>query len=251
MRRVAVNILRALGYQVREAEDGPSALAILQQPDPIDLLFTDLIMPNGIERAGTADARARALRPGLKALFTSGYSEQFIRGQGPDRGGRRAAEQALPVAQARRGHPRRARRARRVAARQSGDVATSAYLCDVISRRPSMLWSVNIGRIAGTAVRIHVTFLLFLGWIFIASWYSGGRAAWSGLAFMILLFACVLAHEFGHIFTARVRGRDAAATRHGRRIARQEPDGWNPYQQHFCSRVFSAWPLSKRYRRRA
>jgi Zn-dependent protease/CBS domain-containing protein len=70
-----------------------------------------------------------------------------------------------------------------------------------------MLWSINIGSIAGTAVRIHITFLLFLGWIFIASWYSGGQqAAWSGLAFMILLFVCVLAHEFGHIFTARAFG---------------------------------------------
>ncbi len=69
-----------------------------------------------------------------------------------------------------------------------------------------MSWSINIGRIAGTAVRIHLTFLLFLGWIFIASWYSGGQqAAWSSLLFMILLFACVLAHEFGHIFTARRR----------------------------------------------
>jgi stage IV sporulation protein FB len=70
-----------------------------------------------------------------------------------------------------------------------------------------MLWSINIGTIAGTAVRIHITFLLFLGWIFLASWYSGGpQAAWSSLAFMILLFACVLAHEFGHIFTARAFG---------------------------------------------
>ena len=70
-----------------------------------------------------------------------------------------------------------------------------------------MSWSINVGRIAGTAVRIHVTFLLFLGWIFLASWYSGGaQAAWSGLAFMLLLFACVLAHEFGHIFTARAFG---------------------------------------------
>jgi stage IV sporulation protein FB len=67
-----------------------------------------------------------------------------------------------------------------------------------------MLWSVNIGSIAGTAIRIHVTFLLFLVWIFVTSYISGGaEAAWSGLAFMLLLFACVLAHEFGHIFTAR------------------------------------------------
>jgi stage IV sporulation protein FB len=70
-----------------------------------------------------------------------------------------------------------------------------------------MSWSVNIGSIAGTAVRIHFTFLLFLAWLFVASWASGGpAAAWQGLAFMLLLFACVLAHEFGHIFTARAFG---------------------------------------------
>jgi Zn-dependent protease/CBS domain-containing protein len=70
-----------------------------------------------------------------------------------------------------------------------------------------MGWSVNIGTIAGTAVRIHVTFLLFLVWIFVASYISGGpQAAWNSTAFMVLLFACVLAHEFGHIFTARAFG---------------------------------------------
>ena len=70
-----------------------------------------------------------------------------------------------------------------------------------------MSWSLNIGTIAGTAVRVHVTFLLFLGWIFAASWVAGGPStAWQGLAFMVLLFACVVAHEFGHIFTARAFG---------------------------------------------
>src|SRR5215467_1871295 len=70
-----------------------------------------------------------------------------------------------------------------------------------------MSWSLNIGTIAGTAVRIHITFLLFLGWIFAASWVSGGpQEAWQGLAFLLLLFACVVAHEFGHIFTARAFG---------------------------------------------
>jgi Zn-dependent protease/CBS domain-containing protein len=70
-----------------------------------------------------------------------------------------------------------------------------------------MGWSVNIGSIAGTAVRIHITFLIFLAWIFAAGWASGGAtAAWSGLVFLILLFACVLAHEFGHILTARAFG---------------------------------------------
>lgn len=67
-----------------------------------------------------------------------------------------------------------------------------------------MLWSVSIGSIAGTVIRIHVTFLLFLIWIFISSYMTAGpEAAWSGLAFIVLLFACVVAHEFGHILMAR------------------------------------------------
>jgi Zn-dependent protease/CBS domain-containing protein len=70
-----------------------------------------------------------------------------------------------------------------------------------------MRWSLNIGTIAGTAVRVHITFLLFLVWIFAADYASGGPdEAWTGLLFMVLLFACVLAHEFGHIFTARSFG---------------------------------------------
>jgi stage IV sporulation protein FB len=70
-----------------------------------------------------------------------------------------------------------------------------------------MSWSLNIGRIAGTAIRVHITFLLFLGWIFVASWVAGGpETAWPALAFLLLLFACVVAHEFGHIFTARAFG---------------------------------------------
>ena len=48
---------------------------------------------------------------------------------------------------------------------------------------------------------------MFLVWIFVASYLSGGaQAAWSGTAFMVLLFVCVLAHEFGHIFTAKAFG---------------------------------------------
>jgi stage IV sporulation protein FB len=70
-----------------------------------------------------------------------------------------------------------------------------------------MGWSLNIGSIAGTAVRIHITFLLFLGWIFGAAYVSGGQAsAWTSLIFILLVFLCVLAHEFGHIFTARAFG---------------------------------------------
>ncbi len=70
-----------------------------------------------------------------------------------------------------------------------------------------MSWSLNIGTVAGTVVRIHLTFLLFLAWIFAASYAQGGSAsAYDSLFFMVLLFTCVLLHEFGHIFTARAFG---------------------------------------------
>jgi stage IV sporulation protein FB len=70
-----------------------------------------------------------------------------------------------------------------------------------------MSWSLNIGKVAGTVVRVHLTFLLFLAWIFAASYASNGAAsAWNTVAFMVLLFLCVLLHEFGHIFTARAFG---------------------------------------------
>ena len=67
-----------------------------------------------------------------------------------------------------------------------------------------MPWSLTVGTIFGTAVRIHVTFLLFLVWIWAAYYRQGGSAAaWEGVAFVLLLFLCVLLHEFGHVLTAR------------------------------------------------
>ena len=62
----------------------------------------------------------------------------------------------------------------------------------------------TVGRLAGTAVRVHITFILFLVWISVSDYARGGTAAaWSSLVFIILVFACVVAHEFGHILTAR------------------------------------------------
>lgn len=70
-----------------------------------------------------------------------------------------------------------------------------------------MWWSLSIGWIAETVVRVHVTFLLFLVWILVSGYIVGGAsAAWNELAFVMLLFLCVLAHEFGHILTARLFG---------------------------------------------
>ncbi|HMK90795.1 MAG TPA: site-2 protease family protein [Methylocystis sp.] len=67
-----------------------------------------------------------------------------------------------------------------------------------------MGWSITIGRFAGTAVRIHVTFLLFLAWIgFSAYQHGGSAAALDSVLFIVSIFSCVVLHEFGHILVAR------------------------------------------------
>ncbi|MEX0591543.1 MAG: ATP-binding protein [Xanthobacteraceae bacterium] len=81
VRRVTVTLLESLGYRVVQADDGKVGLDVLRNPDTVDLLFTDLIMPNGMNGLELLQ-KARELRPGLKALFTSGYSEQFLKGRG-------------------------------------------------------------------------------------------------------------------------------------------------------------------------
>lgn len=73
MRQVAERHLRSLGYIVRSAPNGPAALTQLQSGAPVDLLFTDIAMPEGLTGFELADA-ARLIRPGLKVLFTSGYA---------------------------------------------------------------------------------------------------------------------------------------------------------------------------------
>ncbi|TIP08942.1 MAG: site-2 protease family protein [Mesorhizobium sp.] len=70
-----------------------------------------------------------------------------------------------------------------------------------------MGWSLNLGTIAGTTVRVHFTFLLLLVWIWLTHYRIGGApAAWEGVAFIIAVFACVVLHEFGHIAAARYFG---------------------------------------------
>jgi stage IV sporulation protein FB len=56
-------------------------------------------------------------------------------------------------------------------------------------------------------VRLHITFVLFLAWIFVSNYASSGATiARNSLLFVVLLFLCVLLHEFGHILTARAFG---------------------------------------------
>ncbi|EEX15713.1 srebp protease/cbs domain protein [Citreicella sp. SE45] len=70
-----------------------------------------------------------------------------------------------------------------------------------------MSWSFSIGRLFGSELRVHATFFLLLAWIGVAAWSSGGpQAALQNLAFVLALFACVVAHEFGHALTARRYG---------------------------------------------
>ncbi len=64
--------LRDLGYEVLEAADGASALRVLAR-SAVDMLFTDVIMPGGMTGLDLG-REARALKPGLRILYTSGYS---------------------------------------------------------------------------------------------------------------------------------------------------------------------------------
>lgn len=77
VRRLAATQLRSLGYDVIEAEDGPTALARLEESTDIDLLFADMVLPGGMSGPQTVhDARERY--PDLKALFVSGYAGKNI-----------------------------------------------------------------------------------------------------------------------------------------------------------------------------
>jgi Zn-dependent protease/CBS domain-containing protein len=70
-----------------------------------------------------------------------------------------------------------------------------------------MGWSIRLFSVAGTAVRIHLTFFLLLAWIAAIYWTRGGpQAAVDGVVFIVLLFVCVVLHEFGHILAARAYG---------------------------------------------
>jgi Zn-dependent protease/CBS domain-containing protein len=67
-----------------------------------------------------------------------------------------------------------------------------------------MRWSLPLGSLGGTVIRIHVTFLLFLVWLWGIYFRQGGaEAAWQGTTFIAIIFFCVLLHELGHVFAAR------------------------------------------------
>jgi len=77
VRAVTSETLTVLGYEVEAATNAEEALAILRAGRPIDLLLSDVVMPQGLSGVELAH-QARALRPGLKILLVSGYAENVL-----------------------------------------------------------------------------------------------------------------------------------------------------------------------------
>ncbi|NEX59587.1 response regulator [Noviherbaspirillum sp. 17J57-3] len=73
----AVQMLTQLGYRVLKADQAEAAMAIVESGAKVDLLFTDVVMPGAL-RSPELARRALALLPGLKVLYTSGYTENAI-----------------------------------------------------------------------------------------------------------------------------------------------------------------------------
>jgi len=81
VRMLVTEVLTELGYLAIEAPDGAEALQLLRSDIQIDLLITDVGLPGGMNGRQLADA-GRALRPGLKVLFITGYAENAVVGNG-------------------------------------------------------------------------------------------------------------------------------------------------------------------------
>jgi PAS domain S-box-containing protein len=82
LRKVAVRQLHELGYTTLEADNAAAALAVIDSGQPIDLMFTDIAMPGGADGRSLA-RQAAALRPGLKVLFTTGFTMAAADAVGP------------------------------------------------------------------------------------------------------------------------------------------------------------------------
>jgi CheY-like chemotaxis protein len=78
---IAQRFLESPGYRATHAKNGPEALAIPDGDASIDILFTDVMLPGGMNGREIADA-ALAQRPKLRVLFASGYPEEALSDQG-------------------------------------------------------------------------------------------------------------------------------------------------------------------------
>lgn len=77
VRQLATSMLKSLGYAALEAADANTALAVLEQRPDVALMFTDVVLPGGVNGAELARA-AQARYAHLKVLYTSGYTDNAI-----------------------------------------------------------------------------------------------------------------------------------------------------------------------------
>ena len=77
VRATVVELLSDLGYRVLKAVDAQSALSVIESGIPIDILFTDVVMPGTLKSPELA-RKARERLPDIAVLFTSGYTENSI-----------------------------------------------------------------------------------------------------------------------------------------------------------------------------
>lgn len=87
VRETAVAMLEELGYRVRVAAEAEEALGWLDRGEPVDLLFTDIVMP-GVMNGRELAAEAAKRRPGLKVLFTTGFAEAAVQNGNGSRNGK-------------------------------------------------------------------------------------------------------------------------------------------------------------------
>jgi CheY-like chemotaxis protein len=81
---IALTYLAEMGITAYEAKDGASALEIIAKRDEIDLMVTDVVMPGGMNGVDLV-LKARALRPNLKIIYSSGFPAEAL------------AERSLPL----------------------------------------------------------------------------------------------------------------------------------------------------------
>ena len=124
VRETVVAMLSDLGYRVLKAKDAQSALSIIESGMPVDLLFTDVIMPGALKSTELA-RKARERMPNLAVLFTSGYSQDAFVGD------LRESVELLSKPYSREALARKLRHMLADAARRSSQVMTSSYSATV------------------------------------------------------------------------------------------------------------------------
>jgi CheY-like chemotaxis protein len=77
LRTYATSVLRDVGYRVLEARNGAMALDTVDRERVIDLIFVDVVLPDGMDGRQLAEQAARR-KPGIKVLYTTGYAHNAI-----------------------------------------------------------------------------------------------------------------------------------------------------------------------------